>query len=87
MPQDLTCDKSTLDQVIAMAIRQQAINLTNVDPELFHHVASLGHIELIQITYYLEKLCQKPIWLTSSLTCPGLSGNGICALMLQYKEI
>ena len=38
---DLTDDKSTLVQVIA--IRQLAITWTNVDPDLFCHVPSLGH--------------------------------------------
>ena len=28
------------------AIRQQTITWTNVDPDLYHHVATLGHNEL-----------------------------------------
>ena len=32
---------------MAHAIRQQAINSINVDPILSHHMASLGHKELI----------------------------------------
>ena len=39
--------KSTLVQVMAWAIRQQAITWTNVDPVLCRHMASLGHNELI----------------------------------------
>ena len=42
----LTDDKSTLVQVMAGAIRQQAITWTNVDPDLCRHKASLGHNEL-----------------------------------------
>ena len=37
-PIDLTDDKSTF--------RQQAITWANVDPDLCHHMASLGHNEL-----------------------------------------
>ena len=41
-----TDDKSTLVQVPG-AIRQQAITWANVDPDLCHHMVSLGHNELI----------------------------------------
>ena len=44
----LTDGKSTLVQVMAWCLRQQAITWANVDPDLWRHVASLGHIELNQ---------------------------------------
>ena len=47
MPLDLTGDKSTLVQVMAGAVRKQAITCTNVDPDLSRHMESLGHNELI----------------------------------------
>ena len=43
---ELTDDKSTLVQVMAWAVRQQAITWANVDPDLCHHMASLGYYEL-----------------------------------------
>ena len=46
MPQDLTDDKSTLVQVMAWCHRQQAITWASVDPDLWHHMTSLGHTEL-----------------------------------------
>ena len=47
MTLDLTEDKSTLVQeVMAWCLRQQAIAWANVDPDLCHHMASLGHNEL-----------------------------------------
>ena len=41
---ELTDDKSTL--VLVMAIRQSAITWADVDPELCHHMPSLGRNEL-----------------------------------------
>ena len=41
-----TDDKSTLVQVMMCGIRQQAIMCANVDPDIYHHMASLGHNEL-----------------------------------------
>ena len=46
---DLTDGRSMLDQVMVGAVRQQAITWTNVDPDLWRHVASLGHNELDQL--------------------------------------
>ena len=46
MPLDLTDENSTLVQVMACAIRQQAITWANVDPDLCHQMASLGLNEL-----------------------------------------
>ena len=54
---DLT-DKSTLVQVMAWSIRQQAIIWTNVEQVLCRHVASLGHNELTHwagVTYICLK--------------------------------
>ena len=51
MSLDFTGDQSTLVQVMAGALRQQAITWANVDPDLCCHMASLGHIEL---TYVLK---------------------------------
>ena len=45
MPLDLTDDKSILVQVMAGAVRQQAITWANVDPYLCLHMVSLGHNE------------------------------------------
>ena len=44
MPQDLSDDKSTLVQV--MAVRQQAISWSSVDQDLQRHMVSLGPNEL-----------------------------------------
>ena len=46
MPQDLSDDKSALVQVMAWYRRQQAITWANVDPDLCHHMVSLGPNEL-----------------------------------------
>ena len=46
MSADLTDYKSTLVQVMAWAVRQQAITWANNDPDLCRHVVSLGHNEL-----------------------------------------
>ena len=48
MPQDHIDDKSTLVRLWHDAIRQQAIAWANVDLDLFHHMALLGHSELTQ---------------------------------------
>ena len=51
VPKGPTVNKSELDQVLPgkglARNRQQAITLVNVDPDLCHHMASLGHTELI----------------------------------------
>ena len=51
----LTDVKSTLVQVMAClgVIRQQAITSANVDPDLCHHMASLG---LNELTHYGSKM-------------------------------
>ena len=49
MPQDLADDKSSLVQVMAWCVRQQAITWANVDPDLCRHMASLGPSELNKI--------------------------------------
>ena len=46
MPIDLTDDKSTLVQVMACAVRQQAIAWVNVDPYICRHMVLLGRNEL-----------------------------------------
>ena len=51
----LTDDKSALVQVMAWSVRERAIIWTNVDPDIYRLVTSLGHNELIKpqqcITY------------------------------------
>ena len=72
MPLDLNDDKSILVQVMAW---HQAITWANVDPDLCHHMVSLGHNELNQFktidfqTYVLaqrhhgnEKPCEIKLW-------------------------
>ena len=46
MPQDTFDDRSTLVQVMALCLQQQAITWANVDQDLSGHMASLGHKEL-----------------------------------------
>ena len=46
MPQDLSDDISALVQVMAWYRRQQAITWANVDPDICHHMVSLGPNEL-----------------------------------------
>ena len=46
MPLDWTDNKSTLVQVMARAVKQQAIIWANVDSVLCHHMALLGNDEL-----------------------------------------
>ena len=46
MSLDFTDGQSTLVQVMAWCVRQQAIAWVNVDPDLCHHMVSLGHNEL-----------------------------------------
>ena len=54
MPLDSTDDKSTLVQVRLGAIKQQAITWANVDWDLWRHMASLGHNELISIMPFCQ---------------------------------
>ena len=49
MSLDFTEDLSTLVQVMACGVKQQAITWANVDPDLCRHMASLGHNELIKL--------------------------------------
>ena len=46
---DLTADRSTLVQVMAWCVRQQAITWNNVDPDLCHHMTLLGLNELMGV--------------------------------------
>ena len=48
MPQNLANEKVTLVKEWLDAIKQQVITWVSVDPDLFHHLASLGHNELMQ---------------------------------------
>ena len=50
MPLDLAGDKSTLVQVMVVAVRQQAIIWANVDPDLCRQMSSLGLNELTNQT-------------------------------------
>ena len=50
MPQDLTDDKSTLVQVMA-------ITWTSLDQDLQRHMASLGPNELIYFVFILYSFC------------------------------
>ena len=56
MQLDLTDDKSTLVQV--MALRQQAITWASVNQDPWRHMVSLGHNELIW-----SPLCQHPLYM------------------------
>ena len=47
MSLDFTDDQSTLVQVMAWCRQAKAITWANVDPDLCHQIASLGHSELI----------------------------------------
>ena len=62
---DCSDGKSTLVQVMAWAVRQQAITWANVDPDLCCHMASLGHNELThQHPFVLTLQLQMPVQLT-----------------------
>ena len=52
MSLDFTDDQSKLVQVMACVVRQQAITWGNVDPDLCHHMASLGHNEFNATMYF-----------------------------------
>ena len=39
------------------AIRQQAITLTSVEPDLHHHLTSLGHDELSNMSHWFYWMC------------------------------
>ena len=56
MPQNLTIEKSILVQVMAWWIRQQAITLTNYDPDVCRHMSSLSNNDL---TTYTQKIVSK----------------------------
>ena len=47
---DFTDDQSSVVQVMAWCIRQQAITWASVDPDLCRHMVSLGQNELIVIS-------------------------------------
>ena len=49
MPLDLTDGESTLVQVLACCLRQQAIIWANINPVLCRHMASLDHNDLIPL--------------------------------------
>ena len=69
MSLDFTDDQSTLFQVMAGAVRQQAITWDNVDPDLCRHMVSLGHNELRMSSYpyrnsrYEDKTVSGPSYL------------------------
>ena len=70
MPQNPIDDKSTLVQVMAWCLRHQAITWTNVDPDLCHHMAWLGHNELthvmLKIAGFLQMIALRAFpWITS----------------------
>ena len=78
MSVDFTDDQSTFVQVMIGAVRQQAITWTNVDPDLWHHMASLGHNELrciITLTYKSEVCVVILIW---SICCYTWSCASLC---------
>ena len=47
IPENLTDEKSTLVQVMDWCHGQQAITITNIEPDIYHHLVSLTHRELI----------------------------------------
>ena len=53
-------DKSTLVQVMAWAVRQQAITWANVDPDPCRHMASLSHNELKTFIRSSHAYCSFP---------------------------
>ena len=59
MPIDLTDDKSTLVQVMAWCLRQQAITWATIDPDLFRQMVSLGNNVLTGTDKLLPR-CQQP---------------------------
>ena len=61
---DLSDDMSTLVQVMAWCLRQQAITWANVDPDLCRYMASLGHNKSsISCQHWTNMLCRH------NLTC------------------
>ena len=54
MPQNTFYEKSTPVQVMAGHIRQQAINLANIDPDLCRHMIALGHNVLTEIYFITQ---------------------------------
>ena len=49
MPQNTINDKSAMVRVMLIAVRQGAIIWANVDTNICHQLASLGHNELIKV--------------------------------------
>ena len=47
MPMGFIDDKSTLVQVMVVAVRQQAITWTSFDPDLWCHITPTNHTELM----------------------------------------
>ena len=58
MSLDLTDYKSTLVQVMAGAVRQQAITWANIDPDLCRHMASLGPNANSAMFWIMSWCCQ-----------------------------
>ena len=54
MSLDFTDDQSTLVQVMAWCRQATTITWANVDPDLCHHMVSLGHNELITKDNFLK---------------------------------
>ena len=65
MPLNTFDDESTLAQVMAWCCKQQAITWGIVDPDLCHHLVSLGHNELT----VNNLVNMPPDHLTSDLLC------------------
>ena len=76
MSQNLTNEKLTLVQVMFVAIRQQAIIWPNNDPDICHHMATIGHNGLTHLPWVLH-ICVNRVGIDSD--------NGL--LLLRQKAI
>ena len=66
MPQNLTNKKSTLVQVMVWCRQATSLTWANVDPDLCHHMASLGHTELNDPQRLILSLIQFSFYQTRS---------------------
>ena len=79
MPPNIPDDKSTLVQVTAGSVRQQAIIWVNVDTDLCRHMALLCHNELTILNTF--PLITHSIWPTGSRQVSGHSWHKQCVMV------
>ena len=89
MPENVFYDQWTLVQVMAwccQATSHYRSGGANVDPDLYHHIASLGHNELRQVIMWISSLARLPVLIFYYMSLLNLSVFHIGAIRPPCKE-